>query len=140
LIHTLPLHGMACYMDASVGGNERELICSLLLFAQRFAFVVFLLLCRLYPPSAAPPGINYVKGKNSVSYNSPKPFRWYIETYPFLTQEERPIELIQEPGEIIFVPAGWWHTVLNVTDTVAVTQVFLLFSFNDVLLLSDLLL
>ena len=42
--------------------------------------------------------------------------------YPHLKPEERPIELIQEPGEIIFVPSGWWHTVLNVTDTIAVTQ------------------
>lgn len=61
--------------------------------------------------------------QNSISYSAPNAFRWYIEVYPTLKPEERPLELIQEPGEIIFVPAGWWHTVLNVTDTVAVTQV-----------------
>jgi len=56
---------------------------------------------------------------------------WFNKMYPKTTTEEwrsrglpPPIDVIQHPGEIMFVPDGWWHAVLNIDDTMAVTQNF----------------
>ena len=29
---------------------------------------------------------------------------------------DRPLECIVEPGDVLFVPHGWWHTVINVEE------------------------
>jgi len=32
------------------------------------------------------------------------------------------VVVIQQPGETVFVPAGWWHIVLNVEDSTALSS------------------
>lgn len=50
--------------------------------------------------------------------------QWWLDIYPLLADEDKPIECTQLPGETIFVPSGWWHCVLNLETTIAVTQNF----------------
>ena len=51
---------------------------------------------------------------------------WWQGQYPKLrerAEELGMVEVLQQPGEIIYVPQGWWHAVINVSDwTVAVTH------------------
>lgn len=77
----------------------------------------------MYPPSVYHiPGVknnNYKKR----DYDMEDAFYWWIYTRPYL-KSNLPIECVQKPGDIVFIPSGWWHAVLNLDDTVSVTQNF----------------
>eukprot|EP01059_Diplonema_ambulator_P019984 TRINITY_DN33668_c0_g1_i1.p1 TRINITY_DN33668_c0_g1~~TRINITY_DN33668_c0_g1_i1.p1 ORF type:complete len:418 (+),score=57.44 TRINITY_DN33668_c0_g1_i1:57-1310(+) len=52
---------------------------------------------------------------------------YFVDVLPRIKAARNPpkiYEFTQRPGEMVFLPNGWWHGVLNLTDTVAVTQNF----------------
>ncbi|KAL2893737.1 hypothetical protein RDABS01_009646 [Bienertia sinuspersici] len=80
----------------------------------------------LYPPGKVPLGVTvHVNEEDGdVNIETPSSLQWWLEFYPLLPDEDKPIECTQLPGETIYVPSGWWHCVLNLEPTVAVTQNF----------------
>ncbi|CAM0873492.1 unnamed protein product [Alopecurus aequalis] len=80
----------------------------------------------LYPPGRVPGGVTvHVSDEDGdVDIDTPTSLQWWLDIYPHLAEHEKPLECTQLPGETIFVPSGWWHCVLNLETTVAVTQNF----------------
>jgi len=82
----------------------------------------------LYPPDCTPPGVSAIfegpDDKELAHAESPTSLQWYLDVYPTLTEEQRPLEIIQNPGDVIFIPSGWWHLVLNLDVTISVTENF----------------
>lgn len=85
-----------------------------------------------YPPGVNPPGV--YPSKNGDDVTMPISIGEWFLTYwdehcrrrdsPPTPPDERPLECTVSPGEILFVPHGWWHSVLNLDDglSVALTQ------------------
>jgi hypothetical protein len=82
----------------------------------------------IYPPDVIPPGVYVERDADTgdvLDWHSPSSVYWFAHVYPTLAQTDRPyIECIQQPNETIYVPAHWWHCVLNLDLTVAVTENF----------------
>lgn len=83
----------------------------------------------LCPPKKPPPGVD--ASEDGTNVTSPiSLFEWFRVFYGSLAQmrKEAPpgatvaLEATLGPGEILFVPSGWWHCCLNVEPSLAVTQ------------------
>ena len=70
----------------------------------------------IYPgdPGGVPP---------AAGYNPTQPhLKWLEKVYPSLDDSVKPLECMQMPGDIVYVPSGWIHATVNVGDTAAIAQ------------------
>ena len=64
--------------------------------------------------------------------NKPPRFRenatsatWLRRDYPVLRPDERPLECLIRPGDLLYFPNGWWHAVINRGSPVTFMSTFL---------------
>ncbi|CAK4692755.1 hypothetical protein LEN26_016494 [Aphanomyces euteiches] len=76
----------------------------------------------MFPPEIVPPGVHPSADGGEVS--TPVSLMEWFVTFYSQTKSKTPqhLEGICRTGEMIFVPRGWWHLVLNVEESLAITQ------------------
>jgi len=75
----------------------------------------------LYPPYVLPP-LQYPVYKGQME--------WVTTLYPQIKANPglpQPLECIQEAGDLIFIPEGWFHATINLEETIGVRYPFLPF-------------
>ncbi|RNF07470.1 transferase, transferring glycosyl group [Trypanosoma conorhini] len=77
----------------------------------------------LFPPGCIPAGVFPTADMSEVT--TPVSLtEWLLNYYDASVERWRGVgyECICEPGDIMFIPCGWWHFVINLEDSVAITQ------------------
>ncbi|KAM4698189.1 jmjC domain-containing protein 8 [Rhinophrynus dorsalis] len=64
----------------------------------------------LYPPEKTP---EFNPNRTTLS--------WVMDVYPFLPQQDRPLECTIRPGEVLYFPDRWWHATLNLDTSVFIS-------------------
>lgn len=82
-----------------------------------------------YPPGVTPPGVHPSSDGDHVALPLSLG-EWLLQFWDdhqqrmrFGRPDERPLECTTCPGDIMFVPHGWWHLVVNLDDlNIAITH------------------
>lgn len=78
----------------------------------------------MYPPDSPPPGVHASSDGAEVA-TTVSVMEWFRQFYEHRSKggTVQPVEFVSRAGDLVFVPSGWWHTVLNLEDhTVAITE------------------
>jgi len=75
----------------------------------------------MLPPGVTPPGVKPSADGGDVT-TSPSLMEWVMNWYPAALRTGHCYETVCEAGEIMYIPSGWWHMVINLTDCIALTQ------------------
>jgi len=84
----------------------------------------------LFPPETLEIIVKDIENENDdeddeVELNILEPIHYFMSILPKLRRKHPTISIyltFQESGDTMFVPSGWWHSVINLTDTIAITQ------------------
>eukprot|EP00039_Didymoeca_costata_P008160 m.108685 g.108685 ORF g.108685 m.108685 type:complete len:486 (+) comp13974_c0_seq1:164-1621(+) len=70
----------------------------------------------MFPPNCPPPGV--IPSDDGSEVTHPVSLaEWFVNYYPRLQELDlAPIEFVARAGDLVFVPSGWWHCVLNVDE------------------------
>jgi histone arginine demethylase JMJD6 len=78
----------------------------------------------LFPPETSKSvakGLDVIKkGEDDEAIN------YFVDILPRIRTKHpdiKVLDFIQYEGDTVFVPGGWWHAVINLDDTIAITQV-----------------
>ena len=81
-------------------------------------------LWAFFPPSLPYP---IVKGRGlTLPGEDDEPIFYFRDMLPRIQRKYGvgPFMAVQRPGDVMFAPHHWWHAVLNLSDSIAVTQNF----------------
>ena len=67
--------------------------------------------------------------RNSAADESdPDLLRWFMDRWPFIKSHFRPediwFDFVQKEGETVYIPRGWFHAVINLETSLALTHNF----------------
>ena len=75
------------------------------------------------PGSSPPPGV-FVSDDQSEVTSPLSIAEWLLEFHAQARESPGCMEGICEEGEVLHVPSGWWHLVVNLSECIAITQNF----------------